>query len=141
MPVSVPSRGGPGGGKKGTASKALPGRPRLSGKVPLGSSRHRKVVRDSIRGITRPDIRRLARRGGVKRISGNIYEDCRKALKDHLSEILRLCVMYVEYRSAKTVTVNDVIYSLRQIGRPIYGFDPEMDRKKLRSMPFQDTRD
>jgi histone H3/H4 len=30
---------------------------------------------------------RLARRGGVKRISGNIYEDCRKALKDHLSEV------------------------------------------------------
>ncbi|CAH0015412.1 unnamed protein product [Clonostachys rhizophaga] len=133
MPVSVPSRGGPGGGKKGTASKTIPGRKSTSGKVPLGSSRHRKVVRDSIRGITR--------RGGVKRISGNIYEDCRKALKDHLSEILRICVMYVEYRSAKTVTVNDVIYSLRQIGRPIYGFDPEMDRKKLRSMPFQDARD
>ncbi|VUC25333.1 unnamed protein product [Clonostachys rosea] len=133
MPVSVPSRGGPGGGKKGTASKSVPGRPSTSGKVPLGSSRHRKVVRDTIRGITR--------RGGVKRISGNIYEECREALKKHLSEILRLCVTYVEYRSAKTVTVNDVIYSLRQMGRPIYGFDPEMDRKKLRSLPFQDARD
>ena len=38
-----------------------------------GSKRHRKVLRDNIKGITKPAIRRLARRGGVKRISGLIY--------------------------------------------------------------------
>lgn len=32
---------------------------------------------DDDRGITKPAIRRLARRGGVKRISGLIYEACR----------------------------------------------------------------
>ena len=37
--------------------------------------RHRKVLRDNIQGITKPAIRRLARRGGVKRISGLIYEE------------------------------------------------------------------
>jgi hypothetical protein len=31
-----------------------------------GAKRHRKVIRDSIQGITKPAIRRLARRGGVK---------------------------------------------------------------------------
>ena len=36
--------------------------------------------RDS-RGITKPAIRRLARRGGVKRISGLIYEETRGVLK------------------------------------------------------------
>ena len=35
---------------------------------------HRKILRDNIQGITKPAIRRLARRGGVKRISGLIYE-------------------------------------------------------------------
>ena len=40
-----------------------------------GAKRHRKVLRDNIQGITKPAIRRLARRGGVKRISGLIY-DC-----------------------------------------------------------------
>ena len=35
-----------------------------------GAKRHRKVLRDNIQGITKPAIRRLARRGGVKRISG-----------------------------------------------------------------------
>ena len=39
--------------------------------------RHRKVLRDNIQGITKPAIRRLARRGGVKRISGLIYEEVR----------------------------------------------------------------
>jgi len=33
-----------------------------------GAKRHRKVLRDNIQGITKPAIRRLARRGGVKRI-------------------------------------------------------------------------
>ncbi|CAL8283791.1 unnamed protein product [Boreogadus saida] len=33
-----------------------------------GAKRHRKVLRDNIQGITKPAIRRLARRGGVKHI-------------------------------------------------------------------------
>merc|ERR1712000_628098 len=39
-----------------------------------GAKRHRKILRDNIQGITKPAIRRLARRGGVKRISAMIYE-------------------------------------------------------------------
>ena len=49
-----------------------------------GAKRHRKVLRDNIQGITKPAIRRLARRGGVKRISGLIYEETRGVLKVHL---------------------------------------------------------
>ena len=45
-----------------------------------GAKRHRKVLRDNIQGITKPAIRRLARRGGVKRISGLIYEEVRNKL-------------------------------------------------------------
>ena len=37
--------------------------------------RHRLVLRDNIHGITKPALRRLARRGGVKRLSGLIYEE------------------------------------------------------------------
>jgi histone H3/H4 len=70
--------------------------------------------------------RRLARRGGVKRISGTIYEEARLALKKFLEsvrpnepyplgsrvlmvqQIIRDVVTYTEHRRAKTVTVNDV---------------------------------
>ena len=52
-----------------------------------GAKRHRKVLRDNIQGITKPAIRRLARRGGVKRISGLMYEETRGVLKLSLIHI------------------------------------------------------
>ena len=39
----------------------------------------------TVQVITKPAIRRLARRGGVKRISGLIYEETRGVLKVHIS--------------------------------------------------------
>lgn len=38
-------------------------------------------------GITKSDIRRLARRGGVKRISGSVYDTTREALRGFLREV------------------------------------------------------
>ncbi|RDA96093.1 hypothetical protein CP533_1713 [Ophiocordyceps camponoti-saundersi (nom. inval.)] len=93
MAPTKSSRGGP------AAARALPSniaRKVIGGKTVL-SKRHR----------------RLARRGGVKRISAGIYD-----------EILQSCVIYVEYRNAKTITTLDVIHSLARLGRPVYGFDP-----------------
>ena len=43
-----------------------------------GAKRHRKVLRDNMQGITKPAFRRVARRGGVKRISGLVYGDSRR---------------------------------------------------------------
>ena len=42
-----------------------------------------------VQGITKPAIRRLARRGGVKRISGLIYEETRGVLKVFLENVIR----------------------------------------------------
>ena len=61
-----------------------------------GVKRHRKVLRDNIQGITKPAIRRLARRGGVKRISGLIYEEARGVLKIFLEKVFRDLVTYTE---------------------------------------------
>ena len=60
-----------------------------------GAKRHRKVIRDSIQGITKPAIRRLARRGGVKRISGLIYEECRGVLKMYVKKNTRLLFAFI----------------------------------------------
>ena len=46
-------------------------------------------------GITKPAIRRLARRGGVKRISGLIYEETRGVLKIFLENVKRLLSVFV----------------------------------------------
>ncbi|KAH8795673.1 putative histone H4 [Hyaloscypha finlandica] len=129
------------------ASRAFPfgprgdGRPTLGGKKVLssqpearrgpssrgvgmkGAKRMRKIPRDCIQGITKSDIRRLARRGGVKRISATIYDETRYALKKHLEDILKDVIAITEHSGRKTITVTDVIFALRRLGRPIYGFD------------------
>eukprot|EP00191_Tetraselmis_sp_GSL018_P021163 CAMPEP_0177584120 /NCGR_PEP_ID=MMETSP0419_2-20121207/3718_1 /TAXON_ID=582737 /ORGANISM="Tetraselmis sp., Strain GSL018" /LENGTH=135 /DNA_ID=CAMNT_0019073621 /DNA_START=75 /DNA_END=483 /DNA_ORIENTATION=- len=78
-----------------------------------GAKRHRKVLRDNIQGITKPAIRRLARRGGVKRISGLIYEETRGVLKVFLENVIRDAVTYTEHARRKTVTAMDVVYALK----------------------------
>jgi histone H4 len=98
-----------------------------------GAKRHRKsmlliktnplsVLRDNIQGITKPAIRRLARRGGVKRISGLIYEETRTVLKSFLEGVIRDSVTYTEHAKRKTVTSLDVVYALKRQGRTLYGF-------------------
>ena len=57
-----------------------------------GAKRHCKILRDNIQGITKPAIRRLARRGGVKRISATIYDETRGVLKIFLENVSRLYV-------------------------------------------------
>ncbi|CAG7943730.1 unnamed protein product [Penicillium nalgiovense] len=87
-----------------------------------GAKRHRKILRDNIQGITKPAIRRLARRGGVKRISAMIYEETRGVLKTFLESVIRDAVTYTEHAKRKTVTSLDVVYALKRQGRTLYGF-------------------
>ncbi|XP_017798986.1 PREDICTED: histone H4 variant TH091-like [Habropoda laboriosa] len=88
-----------------------------------GAKRHRKVLRDNIQGITKPAIRHLARRGGVKRISGLIYEERPVGvLKVFLENAVRDAVTYTEHAKRKTVIAMDVVYALKRQGRTLYGF-------------------
>ncbi|CAB4395216.1 unnamed protein product [Rhizophagus irregularis] len=96
--------------------------PRGKGLGKGGAKRHRKILRDNIQGITKPAIRRLARRGGVKRISGLIYEETRGVLKVFLENVIRDAVTYTEHAKRKTVTSLDVVYALKRQGRTLYGF-------------------
>ncbi|KAL7937988.1 histone-fold-containing protein [Trichoderma chlorosporum] len=138
MPPTFPNRGGP------TAMKG-----QLSGKsVGIGVKRHRKILKDSINGVTKPAIRRLARRGGVKRISAMVYEETRTALKLFLTGVLRDAVTYVEYRKAKTVTLEDILHSLKRRGRTLYYFEsddswrePQARRTKVaKRLPYRADR-
>ncbi|KAJ1358034.1 hypothetical protein KIN20_016338 [Parelaphostrongylus tenuis] len=61
-----------------------------------GAKRHRKVLRDNIQGIIKSAIRRLARRSGVKRISGLIYEGTREVLKSAVSLVDSFCKWLAE---------------------------------------------
>jgi histone H4 len=105
---------GAGKGGKGVGGKGM-------GKV--GTKRQKnKKEKPSIEGITKPAIRRLARRGGVKRISSFIYDDTRNVLKNFLENVVRDAVTYTEHARRKTVTAMDVVYALKRQGRTLYGF-------------------
>ena len=62
----------------------------------IHSNSDAQLIRESITGVTKPAIRRLARRGGVKRISGLIYEETRGVLKVFLENVVRDAVTYTE---------------------------------------------
>jgi histone H4 len=61
----------------------------LGGAGKGGARRHRRVLRDTLAGIRKAALRRLARRGGVKRMSGLIYEEARGCLHSFLTMIVR----------------------------------------------------
>ena len=66
---------------------------------------------------------RLAAGGGVKRISGLIYEETRGVLKVFLENVIRDAVTYTEHARRKTVTAMMDVVSRPQAPRPhLYGF-------------------
>ena len=81
-----------------------------------------QTVKATIMGITKPAIRRLARRGGVKRISQEIYDSTRLLLRTFLENVVRDSVTYTESAQRKTVTALDVVYALKRQGKTLYGF-------------------
>ena len=88
-----------------------------------GARRHGNVaIKDVIMGITKPAIRRLARRGGVKRISSLVYDETRAVFRSFLENVVRDSVTYTEHAKRKTVTALDVVYALKRQGRTLYGF-------------------
>jgi len=100
--------------------RPVPGRGKKG--IPSGGKRFKRVLRDNLKGVTKPAIRRLARRGGVKRISGTVYEETRMVLKEFLTTVIRDAVTYTEHAKRKTVTAMDVVYALKRQGRQLYGF-------------------
>ena len=106
------------GGGRGKGKSGMGGGKSGAKRIDFG----RKSLRESILGITKPAIRRLARRGGVKRISGLIYEETRGVLKVFLENVIRDSVTYTEHARRKTVTAMDVVYALKRQGKTLYGF-------------------
>ncbi|CAJ1014955.1 hypothetical protein, conserved [Leishmania lindenbergi] len=79
----------------------------------------------AIRGDQRvlcDNIRRMARRGDVKRISGDLYEEVRRVLKAYVEDTLRCSAAYTKYARKKAVTAADAVNALRKRGHILYGY-------------------
>ncbi len=78
-------------------------------------------LHDLLLGITDPAIKRLAKRGGIKRVSNQFCPEIRKLTNAFLSMLLQKSATYMESRRHKTMMAYDVIHALRLMGRPVYG--------------------
>ena len=79
-----------------------------------------RVVPDG--NITNGAIRRLARRGGVKRMSMAANVHVRDYVDHFLEKVVRDSLTYAEHSKRVTITAVDVIYALKKNGRVIYGY-------------------
>ena len=84
--------------------------------------RSKKVLKANGNAVSNGSIRRLARRGGVKRISAAVYGEVRDTLRRFVDGVVRDACSYTEHGKRKTVSVADIVASLRRRGRAIYGF-------------------
>jgi len=71
------------------------------------------TVRDAFK---RPGIKRIARRAGVVRLGGLMYEEIRGVAKVYLYHVIRLALIFMEYRKSRTLKYEDVKQSLDRLG-------------------------
>ena len=67
-------------------------------------------------------VRRLARRGGAKRISALLYEEAREVMKKFVTGLVKDSEAYMDNGKRITVSAMDVVYALRKRGRFLYGY-------------------
>merc|ERR1719230_1960389 len=76
-----------------------------AGKVGYGKKMTQRRAKDGKNTldnmITKASIRRLARRGGVRRIGGLVYDESRLVVKEFLKEVVRDCVVFAEHAQRK----------------------------------------
>lgn len=102
----------------------------MAGKGKLGKQaskgKAKRIVKKASPGveyqITKGALRRLARRGGVKRISDNSYNAVREFTDSMIVKVTRDSIIYAEAAKRKTITAMDVVYALKKNGKTLYGY-------------------
>ena len=117
---------GPGKGKglasaQGTGKgkgKGYAGAHGVNYNTPSGRRAAKRLAKHKKHGmeqITKSAIRRLARKGGVVRMSGLVYGPIRDSMKAFITMMLRdaISVMQNQHKKKKTLTLEHLVYALR----------------------------
>ena len=91
----------------------------LRGQGQTGQRRQKNNIK-AIDRISHGSIKRLARRAGVRRISGDMYCEAKIALQIFVKKVLRDAVIYTEHGKRRTVTELDIKYALKRQGITFY---------------------
>lgn len=72
-------------------------------------------------GMSKPSIRRLARRSGAKRVSSSVFSKSKDIVNDFLHFVLKRAVAYNDYEGRKTMSQKHILTALEHIGIPVVG--------------------
>lgn len=86
-----------------------------------GSKRHKFKARDNSNAISKGSVRRLCRRAGIKRISGELYESVRKDCRDFVTKIVTGAITYCQHSRRRTIILPDMLNSFKIHNQYIYG--------------------
>jgi histone H3/H4 len=108
----------------------------MSGDYEEGGVRLRMILRDSIYGISRSAILRLARNAGVKEMSGKLHEDVREVIRNYLHSLLKNTVLYMQSAGRKVVRVSDVEAAFRFMGISLMLLN-DVKKPEISKTPFR----
>lgn len=89
------------------------------GKLSQPPKRFRRQFTSARPHISKPALRRLARRGGIKRISTEAFETARGCVHEMLTDVIRDAIALTENSRLKTVTLSAVLYALKRNNRTL----------------------
>ncbi len=96
----------------------------------IGAKRHAKSHRNIVDNTPScASIRRMARKGGVARMSKLIYEEVRGIEARFLENVLIDAMAYTRHARRKTVSTTDIVYALKRQGITLYGLNNDADAK------------
>ena len=110
---SVASKGGMKGGMKG------------------GAKRHRHVIKDILLQFTKPMLRRLCRRAGIKRINQYTYAELRSIMYRWLENVLESALIYCDCRRSSTLMPADVVHAMALMGQRFYVAAPKEEHRRV----------
>lgn len=87
----------------------------------VAAKRHRKHTTHSDK-ISKPAIKRIARRAGVKRVGAGCFAEINSAGKSYIKDILKIACVYATHAKRKTISCTDVLYSLKRMGVKYMGY-------------------
>ena len=88
----------------------------------LRDNKGQVILYNSIDAISKSGISRIARRGGVRRISNSTFHLTRVVLKQFVENAVRDAIMYMQHARRSTITTVDVCYALHRCGQTLYTF-------------------
>ncbi|PPR06951.1 hypothetical protein CVT24_011014 [Panaeolus cyanescens] len=98
--------------------------PSISDDEPIGLYRPmRPILKPALSEIKNPSVRRVARKGGVKRMDSTVSSKAKDAMRAYLHAVVHDAVIYTENGKRKTLTALDVQRALRRSQDGLYGFE------------------